>query len=166
MKRLDSVETEKIQLEVIECDCGFHIGLDATYLIQIGDFIIECPACGTQIYTKEVCPENEATPAESRYGREPEKVEWTCSRCGYRNAANNEVCMGAEMGDGRCGKPKPEPKSLAQYLDEYIDTEIENGNISPDVAELYAWNSWRELLEQALDAYESTEQVKIRIERV
>lgn len=32
--------------------------------------------------------------------------EWVCSRCGHRNVATNEVCMGAEMGDGRCGKPK------------------------------------------------------------
>lgn len=31
---------------------------------------------------------------------------WICPRCGHRNAANNEVCMGAEEGDGRCGKPK------------------------------------------------------------
>ena len=57
MKRLNSIETEKIQLEVIECDCGFHIGLDTTYLLQVGDFIIKCPACGTNIYTKEVLPE-------------------------------------------------------------------------------------------------------------
>jgi len=57
-------------------------------------------------------------------------------------------------------------KPLAQYLDEYIEHEVEGGNISPDVDELFAYNSWRELLEQAFDAYESTEQVKIRIERV
>jgi len=60
---------------------------------------------------------------------------------------------------------EPKPKPLAQYLDKYIDVEIESGNVSPDVAELYAYNSWRELFEQALDAYESTENVKIRIER-
>ena len=57
-------------------------------------------------------------------------------------------------------------KPLAQYLDEYIEHEVELNNVSPEVGELYAYNSWRELLEQALDAYESTEQVKIRIERV
>lgn len=34
--------------------------------------------------------------------------EWVCSRCGHRNVASNEVCMGAEMGDGRCGKLKKE----------------------------------------------------------
>lgn len=70
------------------------------------------------------------TPAESRYGREPDKV-----------------------------------KSLAQYLDEYIEHEIELDNISPEVSELFAYNSWRELFEQALDAYQSTENVTIKIER-
>ena len=57
-------------------------------------------------------------------------------------------------------------KSLAQYLDEYIEHEAELGNLHHKVAEMYAHGSWRELLEQALDAYESTEQVRIRIERV
>lgn len=57
-------------------------------------------------------------------------------------------------------------KPLAQYLDEYIQHEEEIGNIEPDVGVLYAWDSWYELLKQALDAYESTEQVKIKIERV
>jgi len=37
--------------------------------------------------------------------------EWTCGRCGYKNAISNEVCMGAEMGDGRCGNPKPKLRS-------------------------------------------------------
>lgn len=60
---------------------------------------------------------------------------------------------------------EPEPKPLAQYLDEYIEHEIELGNIRPAVSDLFAYNSWRDLLQQALDAYESTEQVKIRIEK-
>ncbi len=57
------------------------------------------------------------------------------------------------------------PKLLAQYLDEYIEHEVEAGNIDPSVSILYAYNSWCELLEQALDAYESTENVTIKIER-
>jgi hypothetical protein len=28
MKRLKSVETEQYSLEVIECDCGYHMGID------------------------------------------------------------------------------------------------------------------------------------------
>jgi hypothetical protein len=56
MKRLKSVENEEVQLEVGECDCGYHFGVDATFLEQVTDFIFifqdekpvegdECPAC-------------------------------------------------------------------------------------------------------------------------
>jgi len=58
MKRLDSVENDKVQLEVIECDCGYHMGVDATYLDQVGDFVTWCPSCGRKIDTKEICPES------------------------------------------------------------------------------------------------------------
>jgi len=46
MKVLNSVETEEYSLEVIECDCGFHLGIDATYLDQVDGVDIECPSCG------------------------------------------------------------------------------------------------------------------------
>ena len=82
------------------------------------------------------------------------KPEWICPRCGYRNAADNESCGGAEMGDGRCGKLKPEPKPPAQYLAKYLDKYL-SGEVLP-----------RELLEQALAAYESTEHVRIIIQKV
>ena len=86
------------------------------------------------------------TPTEPQHGREPEKVQ--CDGC-------DKHCLYT-----------PEPKPLAQYLDEYIEHEYNKGNIGENVGVLYAWDSWHELLQQALDAYESTEQVKIRIERV
>jgi hypothetical protein len=57
MKRLNSIETDQVQLEVVECDCGFHLGLDATFLDQVGDFKINCPSCGTTIDTAVVLPE-------------------------------------------------------------------------------------------------------------
>ena len=50
-------------------------------------------------------------------------------------------------------------KPLAQYLGEYVEQELKE-----QANDAVAW--WCELLEQALDAYESTEQVKIKIERV
>ena len=49
MKELKPIETEEYSLEVYECDCGFHIGLDATYLDQVGDIDIICPSCGNKI---------------------------------------------------------------------------------------------------------------------
>ena len=57
MKRLNSIKNEQVDLEIIECDCGFHLGLDATYLDQVGDFVIKCPSCEKEISTEEVLPE-------------------------------------------------------------------------------------------------------------
>ena len=60
MKRLNSIENEQVQLEVIECDCGYHMGIDATYLDQVDDFIAPCPACNTMIETAKICSEETA----------------------------------------------------------------------------------------------------------
>lgn len=58
MKRLNSVENDQVQLEVIECDCGFHLGIDATYLDQVGDIPhLRCPICLREIDTATLCPE-------------------------------------------------------------------------------------------------------------
>ena len=54
-KRLNSIETELVSFEVIECDCGYHMGIDATYLDQVGDFIITCPACSIDLDTANIC---------------------------------------------------------------------------------------------------------------
>lgn len=57
-KRLESVSNGIAELEVVECaSCGFHLGIDATYLIQVGDLNIPCPNCGSIIPTRVVCPE-------------------------------------------------------------------------------------------------------------
>jgi len=85
----------------------------------------------------------DGTPAESRYGRELEKSKDCDKACD--DCSKHPLCI------------YKAPKPLAQYLDEYI--EHETG------MECH-YGTWRELFEQALDAYESTEQVKIRIGRV
>jgi hypothetical protein len=54
MKRLASIETDKVQLEVGECDCGYHFTADATYLELVGDFLFTCPSCGKRINTAEI----------------------------------------------------------------------------------------------------------------
>ena len=55
MRRLNSAVTEQYELEVVECDCGYHLGIDATYLLQVEDFITKCPACNVEIDTSVVC---------------------------------------------------------------------------------------------------------------
>jgi hypothetical protein len=46
MKRLNSIETDQYSLEVLECACGFHLGVDASYLDQVScDIKFACPAC-------------------------------------------------------------------------------------------------------------------------
>lgn len=44
-------------LEFIECECGFHFGLDATFMEKVGDFKVGCPSCGKTIDTAAVCSE-------------------------------------------------------------------------------------------------------------
>jgi len=49
MKLLHPIETEEYTLEVVECGCGFHLGIDATYLEQVDGIGIKCPSCGEMI---------------------------------------------------------------------------------------------------------------------
>jgi hypothetical protein len=48
-----SIETDKISLEVFECRCGFHLGLDASFLDQVKELTIKCPSCTGTINTYE-----------------------------------------------------------------------------------------------------------------
>ena len=59
MKRLRDDEKEKANLDVIECDCGYHMGVDGTFLDQVGDFKTECPSCKRGIDTALIFPESE-----------------------------------------------------------------------------------------------------------
>lgn len=61
MKRLDSAISDQYELEVMECDCGFQLGIDCTYLLQVGDLKINCPSCGKEIDTAIIFPENNLT---------------------------------------------------------------------------------------------------------
>ena len=56
MERLESVITKRVELEIIECDCGYHMGIDAKYLEETGDFITNCPSCGLEIDTAIILP--------------------------------------------------------------------------------------------------------------
>ncbi|MGX1811467.1 hypothetical protein ACWIGI_37570 [Nocardia sp. NPDC055321] len=50
-KWIASAVSALYELEVAECGCGFHIGLDATFVDQVADFVIICPACHSVIDT-------------------------------------------------------------------------------------------------------------------
>jgi len=49
MKR---VPLSKCEIEVIECDCGYHMGIDSTFLEQVDHFTTPCPSCGKEINTE------------------------------------------------------------------------------------------------------------------
>lgn len=51
IKVLDSPQGHLYELLIIECQCGFHIGLDSTYLDQVGEITLPCPACKIDIST-------------------------------------------------------------------------------------------------------------------
>jgi hypothetical protein len=52
-KRLSDIMTGEVQLEVYECKCGFHVGLDATFAAQVEPPSVVCPACGLRIEADE-----------------------------------------------------------------------------------------------------------------
>lgn len=53
-KYIESIQTNVVSLQIYECDCGFHIDIDATYLDQVADVKIECPSCGELVDTEEL----------------------------------------------------------------------------------------------------------------
>jgi hypothetical protein len=52
IKRLKPAFGDGYELDVLECGCGFHIGLDITYLDQVGEILMACPSCGSAIDTE------------------------------------------------------------------------------------------------------------------
>lgn len=45
----------KYELEVVEClNCGFHLGIDATYLEHRTSILMPCPSCGTALLIPEI----------------------------------------------------------------------------------------------------------------
>jgi hypothetical protein len=49
-KRLTDIENDECMLEVYQCDCGYHMGIDFTYLEQVNSVVmIHCPSCGNII---------------------------------------------------------------------------------------------------------------------
>ena len=103
-----------------------------------------------------------------------------CAICGTNPSTDNAIdCKDFELrpqsipAEDRYGRKPDKVKSLARHLGEYLEYEHEDydkgisfidsypdGSINFDIAALES------VLKHALDAYESTQNVKIRIERV
>ena len=101
-----------------------------------------------------VLNEAQATSTDPQHGREPDKVKPECKDCVFYHklVAGNCVSIIACKHQQRVlNKVKP----LAQYLVDYLQHKHPIG---------FNRLFWKRIIEQALDAYESTEQVKIRIE--
>jgi len=70
MKWLKPVNTDEVELEVIECDCGFHLGIDATYLDQVDEGVtITCPSCRVHIKALDLTP----APHQRAFSRHADK---------------------------------------------------------------------------------------------
>ena len=52
-KIIEFVKTDKVELSVYECECGFHLGIDSTYLEQVEEIKINCPSCNIILETSE-----------------------------------------------------------------------------------------------------------------
>jgi len=53
-KNIGEVETERFQLIVIECGrCQYHMGVDGSYIDQVGEINVVCPSCHNEIDTDE-----------------------------------------------------------------------------------------------------------------
>jgi len=52
-KFIEAIKSDKVVLEVYECTCGFHLGIDSTYLEQVAEVSIPCPCCGKMFITSK-----------------------------------------------------------------------------------------------------------------
>ena len=48
------VPISKCQIDIIECDCGYHMGIDVTFTDQVNDFKTKCPSCKVTINTADM----------------------------------------------------------------------------------------------------------------
>ena len=44
-KFIECISSDKVELEVYECECGFHMGFDSSYLEQVDSVQTICPSC-------------------------------------------------------------------------------------------------------------------------
>lgn len=52
--KMKIVPIEITELIVVECDCGFHLGLDFTFIDQVSEIKTNCPSCKAEIDTSKL----------------------------------------------------------------------------------------------------------------
>lgn len=93
MKRLKSVENDQVGLEVGECDCGYHFGVDASFLEQVTDFTFECPSCGRRIDTGELFHEKWPGQRKGISAMAGDDFQASCENCGKPCEYHSELCL-------------------------------------------------------------------------
>lgn len=55
-KEIENIETDKVSLTVVECNCGFHLGVDGTWLTTTHEkgLTFVCPACSNEMYIEAI----------------------------------------------------------------------------------------------------------------
>ena len=50
IKVIGEYENDKVSMIFVECNgCGYHLGVDNTYLDQVDAVTTECPSCGLRL---------------------------------------------------------------------------------------------------------------------
>ena len=119
MRYVESLEGKIASISVIECDCGYHLGVDSSYISQVGHIITPCPACSKMINTYKIA---ECYEEGDEYPEEPE-IEYTL---------NDKKCRVKKREDG-----------LFLSFEGYEDTSTEDFaeliNIYPNENELFVY---------------------------
>ena len=101
--------------------------------------------------------QDKATPPNPQHGREIDNCKNCTPNINNVHDKNCPCIMKCE-----CSREPDKVKPLAQYLSEYVKQEVNLPYAKPKIWSILAW---RKQFEQALDAYQSTENVTIKIER-
>ena len=62
IKFIESIETDKVSMEIYECECGYHMGVDSSFLEQVSHIASICPSCEKEITISDSTEEVELVP--------------------------------------------------------------------------------------------------------
>ena len=180
MKRLKGVENGQVSLEVGECDCGYHFGVDATYLDGVvdADFTFNCPNCGEEIDTSKLFPEDDKEPngltppdrarcqAEITPGSFMTLGPRTTERC--KNKPSCIITENQPGKDGKVGSMSLCEDCLKVFLDRFGDdfaTVNKKFYVYVKDRSTLRYSVYAESAEEAREAVEASEDVDEEFER-